>query len=56
MELKEIKKEELINVLNEYIRDNYTYNYADIFEDSIVYYLENGEQVFINIDLETENE
>ena len=51
-----IKLKELINVVNEYIRDNYDYNYADIFDNIITYHLENGEVVNVYINLESESE
>lgn len=51
-----LKTEELINVINEYISDNYEYNYADVFEDCLVYHLENGKELYINIDLDKESE
>ena len=54
--MEELNVEELINVVNEYIRDNYNYSYADIFEDAIVYHLEDGKAVYLNIDLESESE
>lgn len=54
--MEELKLEELVNVVNEYIRDNYNYNYADIFEDTITYHLENGKVVNVYINLESENE
>lgn len=54
--MEELNVEELINVVNEYIRDNYSYSYADIFEDAIVYHLEDGKAVYLNIDLESESE
>lgn len=50
--MEKLETKELINVINEYIRNNYEYNYADIFEDSIVYHLENGKEIYINIDLD----
>lgn len=56
MELQNIELEELIKVINAYIRDNYEYNYADIFEDCIVYHLENGEVVNVYVNLESESE
>ena len=54
--MKDLKIEELINVVNSYIRDNYSYDYADIFEDTITYHLENGEVVNVYINLESESE
>ena len=54
--MEELKLEELIKVVNEYIRDNYDYNYADIFEDAITYHLEDGKVVNVYINLESETE
>lgn len=54
--METLELEELINVVNEYIRNNYDYNYADIFDDSIVYHLENGGVVNVYINLESESE
>lgn len=54
--MEDLSLEELINVVNEYIRDNYNYNYADIFDDTITYHLENGEVVNVYINLESESE
>ena len=53
--MEDLSLEELINVVNEYIRDNYNYNYADIFDDTITYHLENGEVVNVYINLESES-
>lgn len=52
----ELKLEELINIVNEYIRNNYEYDYADIFEDTISYHLENGKVVNVYINLESESD
>lgn len=54
--MEKLKVEELVNVINEYIRNNYDYSYADIFEDAIVYHLEDEKEIYINIDLESESE
>lgn len=52
----ELKIEELINVVNEYIRNNYEYDYAEIFEDCIVYHYENNKVVNVYINLESESD
>lgn len=54
--LEGLKLEELINVVNTYIRNNYTYNYADILDDCIVYHLENGKTIQVYINLENEED
>ena len=54
--IEDLKLEELINVINEYIRNNYDYSYADIFEDCITYRLENGKVVNVYVNLESESE
>ena len=52
----ELETKELINAIVEYIRENYEYNYADVYDDSIVYYLEDGKKIYINVDLDKEDE
>ena len=54
--MEDLKIEELVNVVNEYIRNNYDYNYADIFEDTITYHLEDGRVVNVYINLESEED
>ena len=54
--MENLNIEELINEINEYIRNNYEYDYADIFEDCITYHLENGKVVNVYINLESEDE
>ena len=54
--LEDMNIEELVNVINEYIRDNYSYDYADIFEDTITYHLEDGKVVNVYVNLESETE
>ena len=54
--MEDLKVGELIDVVYEYIRNNYDYSYADIFGDAIVYHLEDGKAVYLNIDLESESE
>ena len=54
--LEDLNIEQLVNVVNEYISNNYDYDYADIFEDTIVYHLENGKCVNVYINLESERE
>lgn len=54
--LEGLKLEELLEVVNSYIRENYSYNYADILDDCIVYHLENGDTKTIYINLEDEED
>lgn len=54
--MENLNLEELTQVVNDYIRDNYDYDYADIFDDEITYHLENGKVVNIYINLESEGE
>ena len=56
MELINITTEELINIINDYIKDKYSYNYADVFEDTIQYHLEDESIVNIYVNVESESE
>ena len=55
-ELNNISNEEIIKVVNDYIKDNYQYNYADILDDTITYHLEDDSVVNIYINVESECE
>lgn len=54
--MEDLKTEELINVINDYIKENYDYNYADIFEDAITYNLGNGKTLYLDIRLDIEEQ
>ena len=54
--MEKLTLEELVEVIHDYIRNNYDYNNADIFEDTISYYLENGKIINVYINLESESE
>lgn len=49
-----LKLEELTQAVHNYIRETYSYDSADVFEDTITYYLEDGKVVNVYIDLESE--
>lgn len=53
--LSNINNDEIINVVNDYIKNNYQYKYVDILDDTITYHLENGNIVNIYINVESEN-
>jgi hypothetical protein len=54
--LNNINNDEIINVINDYIKNNYQYNYADILDDTIIYHLEDDSVVNIYINVESESE
>lgn len=54
MLLEKIDYSEIINIIHEYIRENYEYSYADIFEDEIQYHLEDNKVVNVYVNLESE--
>lgn len=54
MELRNINNEEIIEIIHDYIKENYSYNYADIFEDTIQYHLEDNSVVNIYVNVESE--
>ena len=54
--MEDLKLEELVDVIHEYLRNNYEYDYADIFEDCITYHLENGKVVNVYVNLESEDD
>lgn len=54
--IDKLELEELIEVINDYIRSNYEYDYADIFDDAIVYHYEDNKAIQVNIDLDKEED
>ena len=54
--MENLKTEELVEIIKNYINEKYEYEYADIFEDAITYHLENGKNIYINIEIDKEQE
>lgn len=54
--LSNINNDEIINAINDYIKNNYQYNYADILDDTITYHLEDDSVVNIYINVESESD
>lgn len=54
--LSNINNDEIINVINDYIKNNYQYNYADFLDDTITYHLEDNSVVNIYINVESESD
>lgn len=54
--LSNINNDEIINVINDYIKNNYQYDYADILDDTITYHLEDDSVVNIYVNVESESE
>jgi len=44
--------EELSQAIHNYIKENYDFDFAEIFGEEIVYHLKNGNEIYINIDLQ----
>lgn len=53
--METLELEEITQAVNDYIKENYVYDYADIFEDQAVYHLGN-KTFYITISLESESE
>jgi len=54
--MENLTLEELTNQILAYIRENYSYNVCDVFEDELQFTLEDGKHVNIYISLEIEEE
>ena len=54
--LSNINNDEIINAFNDYIKNNYQYNYADFLDDTITYHLEDDSVVNIYINVESESD
>lgn len=57
-DLTNISESELTEYLNDYIKNEYEYDYdyADVFENEIYYHLYNGKVVMVKVVVETEDE
>lgn len=53
--IQNLSQEELLNVVMDYIKHNYGYNHADVFEDTIQLYDEEDNVVNIYINVESES-
>ena len=53
--METLSYEEITQAIHDYIRENYGYDYADVFEDEIDYHL--GKKVYtINVTIDVESE
>lgn len=56
MKIETLTSEELIREIMKYIRENYGYEYSDIFEDEIHLIDDEGTKVNIYLNVESEDE
>ena len=56
--MENLTLEELTNELLAYIRENYSYDVCNAFEDELQFTLEDGKHVnvYVNLEIEEENE
>ena len=56
--MEDINTRDLIEVIHEYMKSNYSYDYeyADVFDDSITYHLGNNKVIYIELSIDLDDE